>query len=56
MAKWMIPDNRDRKLIRELREALAAYVETDETPLSEETEYGEIKRRAITVLKSGGPR
>lgn len=55
MAKWVIPDNRDKKLIRELREVLAAYLDTDETPDDDPTEFGDIKRRAKALLEKGGP-
>lgn len=56
MAKWTIPDNMDKKLIRELREALQEYVETDDTPIDEDSAYGDIKRRAKALLEKGGPR
>lgn len=56
MAKWSIPDNRDQKRIKELEEALLAYVETDETPDDEPSEFGEIKRRAKALLQKGRPR
>ena len=55
MAKWVIPDNRDRKLIKELREALQDYVDTDDTPIDEDSAYGDIKRRAKALLEKGGP-
>jgi len=56
MAKWNIPDNRDRKRIEQLEEALRAYVETDETPDDEQSEYGDIKRAAKALLQKGRPR
>lgn len=56
MAKWEIPNNRDRKLIRERREALQEYFETDDTPIDEDSAYGDIKRRAKALLEKGeGP-
>lgn len=56
MAKWEIPDNRDKKLIRELHEALQEYFETDDTPIDEDSAYGDIKRRAKALLEKGeGP-
>lgn len=51
MAKWEIPDNRERKQKERLIEALKAYVETDETPIDDQSEYGQIKRDAIQALK-----
>ena len=56
MAKWAIPDNRDQKRIRQLEEALAAYVETDETPEDDPGVFGEIKRKAIALLQKERPR
>lgn len=56
MAKWQIPDNRDKKRIEELEQALAAYVETDETPDDDPTEFGDIKRAAQAALRKAGPR
>jgi hypothetical protein len=56
MAKWKIPDFRDQKRIKELEEALAAYVESDETPEDDPGVFGDIKRAAIALLQKGGPR
>lgn len=56
MARWVLPDNRDKKRVQELEEALAAYVETDMTPDDEQSEYGEIKRTAKALLQKGRPR
>lgn len=56
MAKWTIPDNRNKKLIAELRKVLQDYVDTDDTPVDEDSEYGEIKRRAKALLEKGGLR
>ncbi len=56
MAKWAIPDNKPKKRIRQLEEALAAYVETDETPDDDPSDYGDIKRAAKALLQKGRPR
>ena len=56
MAKWAIPDNRNQKRIKDLEEALAAYVETDETPDDDPSEFGDIKRAAKALLEKGSPR
>ncbi len=56
MAKWVIPDNRDKKRIEQLEEALAAYLDTDETPDDDPTEFGDIKRAAKALLNRGRPR
>lgn len=56
MPKWSIPDNKDKKRIAELEEALATYVETDETPDDDPGVFGEIKRKAQALLQKGGPR
>ncbi len=56
MAKWQIPNNRDRKRIEELEKLLAAYLDTDETPDDDPTEFGDIKRAAQAALRKAGPR
>lgn len=56
MAKWVIPDHRSRKRIEQLEEALLAYVETDETPDDDPSEFGDIKRAAKALLQKGRPR
>lgn len=56
MARWILPDLRDRKRIKELEDALAAYVETDETPDDDPGDFGKIKRNAQQLLQKGGPR
>lgn len=56
MAKWEIPNNRDRKRIEQLEEALLAYVETDETPEDDPGVFGDIKRAAKALLEKGRPR
>jgi hypothetical protein len=56
MAKWKIPDFRCQKRVKELEEALEAYLETDETPEDEPGVFGDIKRTAIALLQKGGPR
>lgn len=56
MARWNLPDLRDRKRIKELEDALAAYVETDETPEDDPGPFGQIKRNAQQLLQKGGPR
>lgn len=56
MPKWSIPDNRDKKRIADLEEALAAYLDTDETPDDDTTEFGDIKRKAKALLQKERPR
>jgi len=56
MVKWTIPDNRCQKRVKELEDALAAYVETDETPDDDPGDFGQIKRTAQQLLQKGGPR
>ena len=56
MEKWQIPDFRMKKRVHELEEALAAYVETDETPEDDPGPFGQIKRNAQQLLQKGGPR
>lgn len=56
MVKWVIPDYRNQKRIKDLEEALTAYVETDETPDDDPSEFGDIKRAAKALLEKGRPR
>jgi hypothetical protein len=56
MAKWAIPDNRNQKRIKQLEQALADYIETDDTPDDDPSVYGNIKRAAMALLEKGRPR